>query len=917
MVGTLAHRLNRPVFDARCRRVVDGYTILQPRVGVSLPSAQRSRFVRLYVEDPGVDPYTRVVSDVYQDLFAEGSFIGKGIYDVDSFERHGGDFPDNAILSHDLIEGAFCRSALLSDVTLYEEHPSRYAAEIARRHRWMRGDWQIAPWLLPWVRGRSGQHVRNPISVLSRWKIFDNLRRSVVPVAMLLVLLIAWFVTPAIAGAALVFLASVVLLPTQFAAASDLLHKPVDLPLRMHLRVTLQSLGRPLVQNALTFVFLPYEAYISADAIVRTLVRMVWTRRSMLEWKTASDSERGSNGSLTNMFRVMAVAPALAAASCVALAVAHREVLPFAGPWLAAWIASPLVAWWLSQPIVRAAPRLSKSQHHFLEKLSRKTWRYFEEFVAADGHWLPPDNIQQNSGLVVAPRTSPTNIGMALLADLAAYDFGYVSAAQLLARTQRTFDTLSRMERFRGHFFNWYDTRSLAPLFPRYVSMVDSGNLAASLLVLGSGCAELSGAPVLPPRMFGGLCHTLRVLLDVARGTARPLVGGDVLRQIERQIEDLEPAPSALSAAHALLSRLTVVAAELTASTGSDGELAWWASALERSCHDHRTDLLHLAAWLALPAPPEGLGELGSGEQSERLSKLREILQRLDTAATLRDVAELQSTALPLLEVALPQAPAETRDWLVQLRAALATASEHAGARIQMLEEVAAECRDLVDMDFGLLYNSTRDLFAVGYNASERRLDTSFYDLLASEARLASFIVIAQGNFGQAHWFALGRLLTSAGRVPALLSWSGSMFEYLMPLLVMPNYENTLLDRTYHAVVRRQIEYGRQRGVPWGISESGYNTIDQHKTYQYRAFGVPGLGLKRGLAEDLVIAPYASALALMVAPEAACRNLERLADDGQQGAYGFYEAIDYTPVAVAAGRGAASPCGSSWRITKE
>ena len=351
------------------------------------------------------------------------------------------------------------------------------------------------------------------------------------------------------------------------------------------------------------------------------------------------------------------------------LAVVHREVWLYAGPWIAVWTISPLVAWWLSQPICRPALRLSENQHRFLEKLSRKTWRYFEEFVVADDNWLPPDNIQQNPSLVVASRTSPTNIGMALLADLAAYDFGYVSAGQFLTRTQRTFETLSRMERYRGHFFNWYDTRSLAPLSPRYVSMVDSGNLAANLLVLGSGCAELSEARVMPPRMLGGLCDTLRVLLDVAQGKEVPLVGSDVLRLIERQIEELEQTPSALGAAHAVLSRLTVVAAELTAAAGTDAELAWWASALERSSHDHHTDLLHLAAWQALPPPPAETWKLDSGGESEQLNKLREELKRLDNTATLRDVANLQSTALPLLEVALEQASSESKDWLVKLQA--------------------------------------------------------------------------------------------------------------------------------------------------------------------------------------------------------------------------------------------------------
>ena len=895
MVGTLAHPLNRPVFADDCRCVIDGYTILQPRVGVSLPSAQRSRFVQLFAGDPGIDPYTRVVSDVYQDLFGEGSFIGKGIYDVDSFESCCGDFPENAILSHDLIECAYARSALLSDVVLYEEHPARYAGDVARRHRWMRGDWQIAPWIWPWVPGRSGQRVRNPISALSRWKIFDNLRRCLVPVAMLLLLVISWLLSPTMAAAALLFVASVVTLPPLLTAAADLLRKPADLPLGMHLRATLHTLARSLAQGALLCVFLPHEAHVSTDAVVRTLVRMVWTKRRLLEWKTASDSERGADGNLEDTYRSMAFAPALSALALLVLVFYDRQVLLYAGPWIAAWMASPLIAWWLSLPIPRQELQFSDGQRHFLEKLSRKTWRYFEDFVTAEDNWLPPDNVQQNPGLSIAPRTSPTNIGMALLADLAAYDFGYCSAERLLARTQRTLETLSRLERYRGHFFNWYQTRSLAPLHPQYVSTVDSGNLAASLLVLGSGCLELSEARILPPRWFGGLRDTLRVLLDAARGTERPLVGADVLRKIERQIEDLGRAPTTLAAAHAMLSQLTASAAELTAAAGNDAELAWWAGAYELSCSNHHTDLLHLAAWLAVPAAPPGTWDPECGDERERLSKLREMLEGLDRAATLSDVAGLHQSALPLIEAALPAATAETKDWLTQLAAALTLSAENAAERIHAFEEVAEKCRELADMDFGLLYDPGRELLAIGYNVSERRLDASYYDLLASEARLASFIVIAQGHFGQEHWFALGRLLTSAGSVPTLLSWSGSMFEYLMPLLVMPNYENTLLDRTYHAAVRRQMEYGRQRGMPWGMSESGYNAIDQHKTYQYRAFGVPGLGLKRGLVEDQVVAPYASALALMVAPEAACRNLERLAADGQQGPYGFYEAVDYTP----------------------
>jgi len=895
MVGTLAHWLNRPVYDARHGRVMDGYTILQPRVGVSLPSAMRSRFSQLSTDDPGLDPYTRVVSDVYQDLFGEGSFIGKGIYDLDSFERCCNNFPENTILSHDLIEGAYSRSALLSDVMLFEEYPSRYLADMARRHRWIRGDWQIIGWLLPWVRGGTGQRFRNPISLVSLWKIFDNLRRSLTPLAMLMVLLVSWTMSPVVAGGTFVFLVFASMLPTLLDFVSKLVRKPIDLPWSLHTRVAFRSLEQPLGLKGMEFLFLPYEAVVNLDAIVRTLIRMFWTKRKLLEWKTASDSERHADGTIRDLYTRMAFAPLLGLAAFVVLLFSHPGVLPIASLLALGWITAPLVAWRLSQPIPKRMPRLSENQRQFLQKLSRRTWRYFEEFVSEADNWLPPDNIQQNPGLVVASRTSPTNIGMALLADLSAYDFGYCSAGEFLTRTQRTFETLSRLERYRGHFFNWYDTLTLEPLPPRYVSMVDSGNLAGHLVVLRQGFQDLSESRLLPSRLFGGLKDTLLVMLDVAHDAGKSAVDGEVVRQIERQIADLNQSPSTLSGAHAFLSRLLKVAEQLRSSTEDQFELSWWARAYERSCRDHLADLLHLAGWIELSPLPEKVWDNGSYEQIEQRNRLRALLTHLDDRATLPEVAELPSLMFPLLDLVERDASPELAEWIGQLRKHLIAASANSSARIVTYQQMISQCTDFAEMDFSLLYNCHRDLFAIGYNVTDHRLDSSFYDLLASEARLVSYLVIAQGDFPQTHWYSLGRLLTSEGRVPALLSWSGSMFEYLMPLLVMPNYENTLLDRTYHAIVRRQIEYGRQRGVPWGISESGYHLIDQYRTYQYRAFGVPGLGLKRGLAEDLVIAPYASALALMVEPEAACRNLERLNDDGQQGEYGFYEAVDYTP----------------------
>ncbi len=920
LTGTLAHTLNRPVWDAARRRVVAGYGILQPRVGVSLPSARRSWFVRLFAGDAGVDPYTRVVSDVYQDLFGEGSFVGKGIYDVDAFELSCGKFPENAILSHDLLESVHARSGLVSDVLLYEEFPARYPADVSRRHRWMRGDWQIAGWLLPWVpRLAAAQRCQNPISALSWWKIFDNLRRSVVPIGMLALLLIAWLgVPPPWSAAATLFVLAVVGIVPLLAFLEDLVRKPADLPVMLHLRAVSAALGRQLAQWGFTLVFIPYDAYVSLDAISRTLTRVLLTKHKLLEWKTSSDAERSASTTLTGFVRSMGFAP-LVSVAVTALLIAFRPAsVPGAVPLLELWFLSPAVAWWLSRELSPAPVRLSYEQRQFLHKLSRRTWRYFEDCVNAEDNWLAPDNVQEHPTRVVAPRTSPTNIGVALLADLAACDFGYCSAGRLLDRVQNTFGTLAQLERYAGHFYNWYDTRTLRPLPPLYVSTVDSGNLAASLLVLRSGLLELIDANVQPTRMFGGLRDTLRVLLEETRerntrGQSRgiPLISPDMLHKAERLADDLADRPHTLKASAALLTRLVDAGREVTAAAGESAELKWWADAFQRSCVEHREDLSHLAAWVELPPLPEEVWRSDAPEVQQRLGQLKSLLVVLEQAPTLRELAEWHSMLLPPLDAVLESLPdsAQCRidnpacaaARLAHLRQAIAESSQFAADRIQALEQLAEECQSFAEMDVSFLFDPSRNLFAIGYNVSSRRRDEGFYDLLASEARLASFVAIAQGKVGQEHWFALGRMLTTTGGAPALLSWSGSMFEYLMPLLVMPTYENTLLDHTYRAVVRRQIEYGKQRGVPWGVSESGYNAIDVAMNYQYRAFGVPGLGLKRGLAEDLVIAPYATVLALMVEPEAACRNLERMARDGYSGSYGLYEAIDYTPSRVPPG----------------
>ena len=837
MAGTLAHPLNRAVYDPALGRVSSGYAILQPRVGVSMTSASRTRFARLFAGEPGIDPYTRAVSDVFQDVFDAGSFIGKGIYDVDALALAlAGRLPENRVLSHDLLEGAYAGCGLVSDVVLVEDFPAAHAAEVARRTRWIRGDWQIAAWLgrrVPSASANPGPgpkaRVRNPIARLSKWKILDNLRRSLVPCALAALLALGW-VLPGAAATVTIAVLGVLVLPGLMAAATALGRRPREQRLRAHLHDVGRSFLRQLGREAFGLATLPYDAYLATQAIATTMVRLYVTHRKLLVWRTASDAQRAARTGLAGSFAAMWFAPTFALALSTLTALLEPRALLWAAPFLALWLLAPALAWWLSRPLRRPESRLTADDVTFLRTVARRTWRYFETFVGPDDHHLPPDNVQEDPPVGTAHRTSPTNIGVSLTSHLAAFDLGYLTAAALVARTDLTFATMDRLRRHRGHFLNWYDTATLEPLHPMYISTVDSGNLAAHLLTLASGLDELAERaaradfPMLGPQIAHGLTDTLAVLADELAADPTPALQAP-LTHARAALAAFIPSAAAAAAAdwHRLLTGLASDAAALLAAATIPESHAW-AETFARAIQDADAQVAP-----SLPTAP-------------RVADLRIAARRL-----------------------------------------------------------AAHARALAEFDYAFLYDPTRHLLAVGYSVTDHRVDASNYDLLASEARLASFVAIAQGKLPQEHWFSLGRQLTATGGHPTLLSWSGSMFEYLMPLLVMPTYAHTLLDETYAAVIARQIAYGRERNLPWGVSESGYYKFDANQSYQYRAFGVPGLGFKRGLGIDRVVAPYASALALMVAPEAACANLQRLAREGQLGAYGFYEAIDYTPARLPAG----------------
>ena len=941
LVATIAHPLNKAKFDQNQGRVTEGYGILQPRVVASLPSINASFYEKLCGGEAGIDPYTRSVSDIYQDLFAEGSFIGKGIYDVDAFEQAlQRQFPENRILSHDLLEGCYARSGLMSDSQLYEVYPAIYSADVSRRHRWIRGDWQLLAWLFPMVpiginrSSFAGNIVScmqpNPLSMLSRCKILDNLRRSLIYPALLLLLLIAWIALP-IAEIWTNAVLAILFVPAVATSIVDIFKKPKAILWHQHITASLRAAKQHVTHAALNLVFLPYEAIYSLDAILRTLWRMLITHKLMLQWNPSNEFSYKIKNTFAATWRDMCIAPIIAVGMILLLTLLKPVVLHVALPFLLLWFFSPAIAWWISQPIAPKQSVLQAQQVIFLHRLAHKTWRFFETYVSAEDNWLPPDNMQQHPTSVVAHRTSPTNIGLALLANLAAYDFAYISAGQLLRRTDNTMRTMANLERYQGHFYNWYDTQTLQPLLPMYVSTVDSGNLVGHLLTLRAGLKALTTTPIVPNDLFLQLNQTLNVLLDFLQMSPVPIfktqtaIFPDELLALASNIQNLfekiggEP-PTLLSVTAETLKNVIEITqalnAKLALTMDAESEILWWATALENQCREAYEDLLYLAPWLSFP----DLGGENLGLTETNLSQLSEVIGHhalFNKLLSLQQLASLDTDIQQVINSQLASnklVPAiiESSELAFNTRLAncIAEGSRRASERMALIDRLILQLTEFANLKYTFLYDETAHLLAIGYNVTERRRDAGYYDLLASEARLCSFVAIAQGQLPQESWFALGRQLTVAGGEPILLSWSGSMFEYLMPLLVMPNYENTLLDQTYQSVVQRQVDYGNERGVPWGVSESGYYAFDSSLNYQYRAFGIPGLGLKRGLGDDLVIAPYASMLALMVAPAEACANLQRMVKAGfegmfglhLEGKFGLHEAIDYTPSRIPRGQ---------------
>ncbi|HYY57778.1 MAG TPA: glucoamylase family protein [Pyrinomonadaceae bacterium] len=829
-------------------------------------------------------------------------------------------------MSHDLFECLYARAALVTDIELLDDYPAHYDTFAQRQHRWTRGDWQIARWIFPRVPDAEGRLRRNRLPLIARWKIFDNLRRSLVAPSIILWLVFAWTLLPGSPALWSLFILFVLAFPVYAHATTSLLLHPRGVPWASHFWSVWGDLRINTAQLALSVTFLAHQSYLMADAITRTLYRKLISHRRLLEWTTAAQAEQGSKHDLAYVFRFMWPAWVIVAATGALVITFRPGFILVAWPLLGAWALSPLVAYWVSRRGADERKELSATEAQEARELARRTWRFFEEFVGQEDQWLPPDNYQEDPRAVVAHRTSPTNIGLLLLSTVAAYDLGYVATLELVERLELTFQTLDKLPKFQGHFFNWYDTRTLEPLSPPYISTVDSGNLAGHLLALKQACLEIYDRPLYGAHTLAGLSDTIDLMRHEASrlGAVRQRTEVVTIKQLREETEACArlvatSAPETLTEWSALFSSLMQHVAEiddivaaLAHEHGHENftELRFWIGSLSRQAQACQRDMRILAPREsnALRAHLDRLVKVFPGEAATRLY---DNARALETAAGISEMAEQYEAALVNLAALRGEVEARHKDSsgslltddaggadaaaIAALEKSLEDGARSAKNLLARLSKLAGACDQIFEeMDFKFLLDEERKVFVIGYNVSAGRADNSYYDLLASESRLASFVAIAKGDAPQEHWFHLGRQLTPVNGSRALISWTATMFEYLMPLLVMRSYENTLLDQTHRAVVWRQTEYGEERGVPWGISEAAYNARDLHFNYQYGPFGVPGLGLKRGLSEDLVVAPYATMLALMVAPHRAIDNLRRLKREGALGRYGFYESIDYT-----------------------
>ena len=907
LIGTLAHPLNQAEFDPLSGEIKAGHTILQPRVQVRPAAANQSLFTRVYSGDSVIDLYTRAVSDVYQDLFEEGNYVGKGIYDVEAFQKSLHDkIPENHLLSHDLFEGMQGRCGLVTDVVLFEDYPPHYLIYTDRLHRWVRGDWQLLPWLRDQVPHRTRSKASNTLSLIDRWKLFDNLRRSLVPPIVLALLICGWLFLP---GSSLVW-TLLALSPYLMAVVSNFIAEIHHSFSRDHSTVVSRPLRLAALRSLFEIIFLPHEAFIIFDAITTTLTRLFMTHKRMLQWVSAAHTVQlfGKRLHLKTAWQAMSNALLFVVLSFILLLFVNPPAFFVASPFLLGWLVSPYIAARMGQPDQKPLKKIIPAQEHKLRLLARSTWLYFEHFVGPEDRWLPPDHFQENPRGLVAHRTSPTNIGLMLLSTLSAHDLGYIGPLELSLRLRDSFDSMDSLERVRGHFLNWYDTRSFAPLPPRYISTVDSGNLAACLIALRQGCFEMARAPMVN---WEGLLDTLGMLaltlIQAHLGHAADKLNTAIssLQESVKALKDPKQFSPTLLTELFREDQVELEAMLWEAIQESEEEyapeitrrLSVWIDRVRQQLRRIRIDIQVLAPWLlAMGEMPRPLHLDTRPELAAAWKALEENLLLHPLLGEIPNICKRASNVIEEITGLLDKEDITVFEWCDTLAYDLSSARKNTTSLLDNYSGLASRAESyLQDMPFGFLFDPQRRVFHIGYNVESGRLDPNYYDLMASEARIASLIAIARGDVPQNHWLYLSRPLTDFNGVRCLLSWSGTMFEYLMPNLFVKSYPNTLIDQSCRAAIQEHIQYGAEHDIPWGTSEASYYNFDTVQVYQYQAFGVPSLGYKRTLSNDLVVAPYASVLALPFAPQEVMQNLSQLENLEMWGLYGFYESVDFTP----------------------
>jgi cellobiose phosphorylase len=838
LIGALAHPLNRAHMDED-GRVLRGYGILQPIVRITLRSAARTAFAKSFSAQAGVDAYAGAVGDGWFKYLGQGAFTGKGLIDLAVYARAAcAVLPGDAILSHDLIEGALCRVAMCDRVQVLDGCPPRYLAWAKREHRWMRGDWQLVSLMSAGL----------PLLAVDRLRMADNLLRPLRPVALLILfLLCAW------TGFCWLLLFAVLLWTGPFWVM--LFSALIALPRGEYRGERLRTVGKSCLAwlecLAFDLMMLPHRAYLSLHAISCALYRVYVSRKKLFEWVTAADAEAASPNGVWAYVLGLWQGPAAAALLCL--------LNIYWAPLAALWTVSPIIAWAMGKERAHGEP-ISRAQRQRLGVLGRRTWDYFVRYVTEQTHYLPPDNVQFAPRPGPALRTSPTNIGYALLANACAAELSWIGWEELCARTERTLATVEGLETFKGHLYNWYDINTLTPLCPRYISTVDSGNLVCALMTVCQALHALPAAPVSPARVLEGIAHALEA--DGGDGSG---VSGETLE-----------------AAHALLST--------DCGEGTRGliRLRETLEALQKVLRDDACNPGRAAAQVRLHIQTLDALMPWLSRCPEEAAARADVLDRL---ISMRAVYEDAAAVIALLN-AYPSAQALS-DAVWEGHVAAREKLLLAGPLIQRMEALIRRA------DFSLLYDEERELLYIGMDG-EGETGSAHYDLWTSEARLTSLVAMGKGEVPFEHYRRLGRIPTRSGGHRTLISWSGTMFEYLMTRLFVPDPPGSMAETVHRGAIRIQREYAARIGLPFGMSESGYYAFDQQLNYQYKAFGVPDIGFKSGLVRERVIAPYASVLAAMVDPQAALANMERLEKEGAGSAFGFYEALDYTPERVGA-----------------